>query len=237
MTAEQLYSQLREREGRTYSDAEVARLPDVPRSHPHWREWQARTSSARRLCAFLARRGTPLTILELGCGNGWLTGRLARLNGSRTIGVDINQRELAQARRVFAAPASPWFVCADIFAAPFRPRTFDIVVLAAALQYFADPRALVAHLASLLTAGGEVHILDSPLYRDDQVEAAAERSRAHFERLGVPALTAFYHHHRLSDLAPFDPEVIVDPRSLASRWRRIRGGIDSPFPWIRLRPS
>ena len=232
---EGLYLAVRQREGRLYSDEVVALLPATENAHPHHAEWQARRASARRLAAYLRGRSQGLRILDLGCGNGWLAA-LARLPGVRVTGLDINGLELAQAARVFGKTDCATFPAADVFRPPFPAGNFDVVVMASAAQYFADLASLFGALRTLLlTDGGEIHLLDSPFYRDDEVQAARSRSAAYYEDLGFPEMSARYHHHTWRELNGTDFSLLYNPRTLQSKLRRRLGATDSPFPWVRVR--
>jgi SAM-dependent methyltransferase len=227
-----LYLQMRAKEGRLYTDETVARLPAVPHTHPLWSEWRARADSASRLMAYLTRLPQPLTILDLGCGNGWLSNRLTA--AGRVLGLDRNPVELAQAARVFADNPRLRFVNADIFAAPLPAGSVDVVVIASALQYFADALELIRCLLRLVMPRGEIHILDSLLYAPAEVAEARARSQAYYAALGVPEMGAHYHHHTLASLSEFKPTMLYRPQSLAARLRRRLGLPASPFPWVRL---
>ena len=231
-----LYLAVREREGRLYSDDVVARLPIVDGTHPHHGEWRARQLSSRRLLTHLAARPGGLHILDLGCGNGWLTAALAQLPGSRVTGLDINGRELAQASRVFGSVAGASFLAADVFRSPLPAGAFDVVVMASVAQYFNDLALLLEALRTLLRPdGGEVHILDSPFYGEEDVQAARERSAVYYEGIGFPEMSARYHHHTWGELGDFDLNVLYDPRAVLPRFRRRLGAHDPPFPWLRVR--
>ena len=231
-----LYLRIREKEGRRHSDEAVGHLPDVPSDHPLRVEWQARTASAKRLLAYLARLPKPMTLLDLGCGNGWLANQVASVAGVQVAGVDRNRVELEQAARVFGGNQRARFIAADIFSAPFPPRSFNLVLIASAIQYFADLPELIRALKLLLKPTGEAHIMDSPLYRPAELAAARERTRLYYEQLGFPSMAGQYHHHTFASLDPFCPARLYDPQPWAVRLRRAWGAVESPFPWIRLRP-
>jgi 2-polyprenyl-3-methyl-5-hydroxy-6-metoxy-1,4-benzoquinol methylase len=88
---EPVYISVREKEGRTYTDAELLRLPDIEKDHPHYIEWQLREESYGRLKKYLAKKISPMKILEVGCGNGWLSQRLSSLHAAAITGIDINK--------------------------------------------------------------------------------------------------------------------------------------------------
>ena len=226
-----LYLSVREKEGRLYSDEMVARLPSISDAHPLAKEWRARSASAARLTRYLSRRPKPLSILDLGCGNGWLSNLLHR-SGHRVIGMDQNHYELKQAARVFSQKAELSFPEADVFAAPFAAETFDVILLASVIQYFRDLNTLLLVLFGYLKRQGEIHIIDSPLYSDDERDQAALRSHQYYSALGFPQMARHYFHHGTSDLNAFRSKTLYQGRPLTLRMNQLLGRVDSPFPWI-----
>jgi len=231
-----LYIRARSREGRLLDDAVVAGLPEVPPDHPHAAEWRLRAGSCRRLLAELRAQRRPLRVLELGCGNGWLAHRIAELPGSRVRGADVNDVELEQARRVFGQRGNLDFVHHDMRRPELPMPTPDLLVLASSVQYVEDTAPLIEAWLAALAPGGELHILDSPLYHLDEVAAAQERTLRHYAEIGVPEMAEAYLHHTWESLQRFHLEVLHRPdASLARLRRRLLGGPSSPFPWIRIR--
>lgn len=229
------YRRARAAEGRLLDDALVARLPILPAAHPLAGEWALRGRTAARFLAWLAGTPAPRIVLDLGCGTGWLTALAAGVPGTRAIGVDLEGPELEQARRVFAERAGTAFLAGDaetIDAAPLDP---DVIVLAAVIQYLADPAGTVARLLRACRPGGSVHLLDSPLYRPDEVTAAAARTAAHYDGIGVPELAPAYHHHTIGAFAALRPVIV---RGQPAPWRLALaarlGRPISPFPWLRF---
>ena len=227
----ELYLRLREKEGRLYSDDIVASLPLIPVGHRFAAEWRARARSASRLIRYLSARPRPLSILELGCGNGWLSNLLSKA-GHSVFGMDQNRHELKQAARVFRERSHLSFFEADIFSAPFISARFDVIILASVLQYFQDAPGLMSVLSNYLKPQGEIHILDTRLYLDSELDAAVIRSQQYYASLGFPEMMRYYFHHRASDLDALHPKILYDPQALALRVKRWLGWVDSPFPWI-----
>ncbi|MDB5253489.1 MAG: class SAM-dependent methyltransferase [Flaviaesturariibacter sp.] len=222
------YIALREREGRLYSDEELACLPTVRPGHPLLREWATRGASAERLCRYLRRKRRSLRILEIGCGNGWLSNKLAQVPGAIVTGTDINELELTQAQRVFHRPNLS-------FSAGGLDRLhvsegFDIVVFAASFQYFQEPSRTLGEALSRLCDAGEVHIIDSHFYSPASARTAAARSRSNFEEKGFPALAGSYHHHTWDSLGSFRPAVLNRLSLFAKRLQKN----GCPFPWVRI---
>lgn len=229
-----LYIRVREKEGRLYTDDIVRYLPSFPSSHPLTEEWKARAASAKRLCRYLARLPRPLTILDLGCGNGWLSNHLTE-SGHQVMGLDQNQFELKQAARVFRNNSNLLFLEADIFSSPFENPSFDIIILASSIQYFSDLPVLFKTLCNFLKPNGEIHVMDSPLYRDEDVKSAAQRSREYYADIGFPEMADFYFHHAFSALDTFHPIVLYQPNPGLLRLKHRFRKLDSPFPWVCIR--
>jgi SAM-dependent methyltransferase len=230
----ELYLDVREREGRLYSDEIVGRLPFMPNGHLLAAEWRARSASAWRLSRYLLSQQEPLFILDLGCGNGWLSNLLSK-SGHIVIGLDQNRHELKQAARVFLPHSKLSFLEADIFCAPFPAGHFDVIVLASVLQYFQNVSRLVSVLFEHLKPQGEIHILDTPLYSDSELNAAILRSHQYYTSLGFPEMIEHYFHHRISDFDTLNPKMLYHPRALTLRLKRWIGQADSPFPWVVVR--
>jgi ubiquinone/menaquinone biosynthesis C-methylase UbiE len=225
---EQQYIALRKKEGRLYSDEEVQLLPFAPANHPLAKEWKMRSFSAEKLAMYLKQKDTPQRILEVGCGNGWLSHRLALLPGSYVTGTDINSTELDQAKRVFTE-TNLEFINGDIRHGIIKER-FDAVVFAASLQYFSSLREIVNAALKQLVPGGEVHILDTHFYRYYQLEQAEQRTKRYFIEQGFPSMKDYYFHHSLEALDAYSFEILYDPNTLSNRiFKR------SPFHWIRIR--
>jgi ubiquinone/menaquinone biosynthesis C-methylase UbiE len=232
---EELYLQLRKKEERLYSDSELGQLPEIHKAHVHHREWQMRTSSMKRLLDCLSKGKAPRNILEVGCGNGWLSHHLAAKLSSEICALDINEHELRQGSRVFASHTNLIFLYADVLDWPADHVQFDIIVLASSAQYFPDLKVAVERLLKMLVDGGTLHILDSPFYNEGNVEAARARSLSYFQSLDHPEMAETYHHHRATDLHAFAPEVMYDPGGLMSQLeRKLFRVAASSFPWYRI---
>lgn len=228
-----LYLRVREKEGRLYSDDIVRELPLVPDGHPLADEWRARAASASRLRRYLARFPRQLRILDLGSGNGWLANLLTK-SGHEVMGLDRNGFELKQAARVFSTNTEALFIEANIFSAPFKSESFDIVILASSIQYFGDLNLLFTTLGVYLKQQGEIHVMDSPLYHDQDVDSAVERSREYYSELGFPEMAQQYFHHTFSSLTVFCPTMLYEPNSSLLKLKHLLNRDDSPFPWLSI---
>ena len=228
---ELLYLSVRQKEQRLFSDPDLFRLPEVPQNHPHHAEWQVRKQSCQRLIRYLEAKRSILNILEIGCGNGWLSHEMSRIPGSKVIGIDINLSELRQGARVFTGNSKLKFVCGDLRSGMLLDLRFDIIVFAASMQYFPDVAEILEQAYLHLYPGGEIHMLDSPWYKNPALASAKARTREYYLALGFPEMTAHYFHLCWDDLRHLPYEKLYDPESVRSRIL----GQQGPFPWICLK--
>ena len=227
---EDLYLAVRQREKRIYSDEQLLRLPDIDPVHIHAGEWKIRRRSAARLIEYLLKKHRSLHILEVGCGNGWLSAKLAGIPGSHVKGLDINQTEIAQGNRVFVKNNLE-FIYDTFNEDTFGNEKFDVIVFAASLQYFQSAIETLNLALSLLKDGGEVHITDTHFYKADELSRADERSRSYYRALGFPQMAGHYFHHSIEDLAGLKHHILLNPDSMLSLVAK-RG----PFHWITVNP-
>jgi 2-polyprenyl-3-methyl-5-hydroxy-6-metoxy-1,4-benzoquinol methylase len=227
----QQYIAVRKAEDRLYKDDAVAQLPDISRSHPHSREWAIRKKSSTALKVYLSKKNKPLAILEVGCGNGWLCHQLAQIKGAAVSGIDINQQELQQAARVFASFANLSFTNASLGDCD-TARKYDVVIFAASVQYFPSLSEMIDAALQRIVPGGEIHILDSPFYKNEAAAMTAqERSIAHYQQLGYPEMAVYYFHHSISDLPMQLATFLYNPNHWRSRFSRPH----NPFPWLIIK--
>jgi ubiquinone/menaquinone biosynthesis C-methylase UbiE len=225
---EQQYLSLRRKEGRVYTDEQVKQLPNISADHPLAKEWKMRRFSAENLAAYFEEKKQTLKILEVGCGNGWLSHRLSLLQDVSVTGMDINSEELQQAKRVFHREGLDF-----IYGDPehdVSDDTFDAVVFAASIQYFASLQDVIRTVLQKLKTGGEVHILDTYFYKAEELKSAAQRSKQYFAGIGFPMMERFYFHHSLEDLNEFSFQTLYDPETFKNRILK-----RSPFRWIRIK--
>lgn len=230
-TFEDQYIQLRAKENRIYKDDQVSRLPFLKNNEAHAKEWLLRAKTAKRFKQYLEIKENNLSVLDLGCGNGWFTNYCFQASTAvKAIGIEINQEELTQAKRVFEKPHLSFYHW-NVFENPPFQENIDVITLNAVIQYFEHPKKLFKRLAELLKPEGEIHILDSPFYPDKSVKAAAERSSAYYLKMGFPKMADFYFHHSLSEVEGFKlmkkaPNGII---------RKLLKSNEPPFNWYRIK--
>lgn len=209
-----LYLAVREKEGRVYTDEEVRNLPQAQRARYN-AEWQIRSCNAKKLKQYFQSKKHAPKILEVGCGNGWLTNYLG------ATGIDINEVELEQARRVFPERE---FILGDIrhYTSHFN---YDYLLFAASIQYFKNINEIINRA---LEIAPEVHISDSFFYQN--ITEARKRTREYYKQLGYPEMANYYFHHSLADLQSFNYTILYNPHSFTNKLFRKK----NPFYWIKI---
>ncbi|HEX4823796.1 MAG TPA: class I SAM-dependent methyltransferase [Candidatus Polarisedimenticolaceae bacterium] len=129
----------------------------------------------------------PLAVLDVGCGTGEITGRLAEMYPEATLaGVDLIEDHLRVARdRCASIGARVTFRTADAFALPFGEGTFDLVVCRHMLQAVPRPHEAMAEMVRVLKPGGRLHLLVEDY---GMIQMAPTKLDAdHFWKIGPPA--------------------------------------------------
>lgn len=88
-------------------------------------------------------------ILEVGCGTGWATARLAEIGMITALDLSPVAIEMARAR-----VSGVEFIAADFLEHPIEPAAFDVAVSIETLFYVADQRRFVERLARALRPRG-----------------------------------------------------------------------------------
>ncbi len=230
---ENTYLKVREKENRIYFDNALRVLPFAPSSNPHKNEWDLRSKSFQRFKEYLKTKKSDLNILDLGCGNGWFCGQLSRSFDHNFYCADVNLNELKQGRRVFNSERIN-FIYADIFNTEIPKASFDIITVNAAVQYFPNLKKLIERLLTLISESGEIHLIDSPFYKPEEVDTAKKRTIEYYSSIGFPEMANNYFHHSWEVLSAFNYEIPYDPHSIFNKIKKILMMKDSPFSWIKI---
>jgi ubiquinone/menaquinone biosynthesis C-methylase UbiE len=226
-----MYSLLRKKEGRLYSDADVAILPFIYSSHLHYNEWLIRKHSHKALISYIKHKNIFTRILEVGCGNGWLSASIAKEIDAEVTGLDINMDELEQAKRVFKKIPNVNFLNSSLQSDPLKNERFDMIIFAASIQYFPSLKQIIQIAIEHLTLQGEVHIMDSPFYQIQEIPAARQRTVQYYEGLGFKTMAGHYYHHHLAELENFQYKILHHPNS----WKNKLSIKKNPFYWISIK--
>lgn len=99
---------------------------------------------------------TARTILDVGCGNGWLSQALVN-DQRRVISMDISQRNPQRALANLPHPNHAGLV-ADVFHLPLAEASVDCIVASEIMEHVPDPQRFVTALMRPLKPGGKLII-------------------------------------------------------------------------------
>jgi len=106
-------------------------------------------------------------VLDVGCGAGWLSRRLAKLvPEGRVVGMDISDEMIRQARRASVDYENLLFVAGQVEEIPWEPNFFSHAISVESSYYWPDPAAGVRDIYRVLKPGGSAWILIN-YYRDN----------------------------------------------------------------------
>lgn len=231
---ENAYLDLRKKENRLLADEQVRSLPFLAQ-HPLSNEWKMRQFSSNLFLSYVYQKSFT-TIVEVGCGNGWFAHKIAQQNPSFNVwGTDINVFELEQAARVFKATPNLRFAYWDIFQFHANAPKPGLVVLNASAQYFESLPQLIKQLFKIMKAFGEIHILDTPFYKIDEIPKAKLRTSDYYKSHQADDLMLHYHHHTIQEIEKqFTVQVMYQPKSLKSLISKFLHKNYSPFMWLKI---
>ena len=104
-------------------------------------------------------------VLEVGCGPGHLSIRLARQHGLDVTGLDLDPAMIERARANAdrsedGDERGPSFLVGDVAALPFPDESFDLVVSTMSMHHWADPTSGMAEIDRVLRPGASALIWD-----------------------------------------------------------------------------
>jgi SAM-dependent methyltransferase len=107
------------------------------------------------------RHPAPSHILDVGCGTGEITSRLAELFPKASlVGLDLEQAHLDRARsRLEALRGRVRFERGDALSLPFAEASFDLVVCRHLLQALPDAARAIHEMVRVARPGGRLHVL------------------------------------------------------------------------------
>lgn len=159
-------------------------------------------------------------VLDLGCGTGYGSARLARAASAEVVGIDLDSRNIRFARRRFEGPVPPGprFIVGDAESLPDGLGRFGLIVASNVLEHLADVDRALDGLARRLEPVGILVAVVPPI-TDAASLAENERNPYHRSNLRVEEW-----HRRLEErfdevstyrqLPPVDAEGEAAGRSL-----------------------
>lgn len=226
---EKAYLKAHSRANRIVSDAELRELPNTFFYTMHRQQWAIRANLSEKLISYLSKGKTEPKIMDLGCGNGWLSAKMAEIKDSQVVGVDINMTELEQAAKVFPHKNLEFYF-GDIFEDIFPKKEFDYIILFETICYFHKLDKLINRCREYLKDEGEIHILESPFFQEKEIEEAQKDMAVYYEELRAEEMIEYHHFHERQVLHNYDFSILYKPSWLKSVFNKDL----SLHPWIRI---
>ena len=189
------YETVRKAEGRGSDNPDFyLSLPYRDQTERNSWQWAIRSRTykyiERKIVSGLtAKTNSPLAILDLGAGNGWMSYRLANL-GHRPIAVDLQTNTFdglgAAVHYQRALPLMFPRFQAELDRLPFRSGQFDCAIFNACFHYSEDYDRTLSEAIRCLRPGGTILIADSPFYSREECgkKMVAERRQLFQKRFG-----------------------------------------------------
>lgn len=106
-------------------------------------------------------------VLDVGCGAGWLSRRVAKLvPQGRVVGMDVSDEMIRRARRASVDFDNLLFVAGEVQEIPWEANFFSHAISVESAYYWPDPAAGVREVFRVLKPGGAAWILIN-YYRDN----------------------------------------------------------------------
>ena len=154
-------------------------------------------------------------VLDVGCGAGWLSRRLAKsVPEGRVVGMDISDEMIRHARRGSVDFDNLMFVAGEVAQIPWQPNFFSHVISVESSYYWPDPAAGIKDIFRVLGDGGSAWILINYYHDNPHCHQwgsllavpthlfSAEEWAEHFRTAGFTNVA----HERIVDRSP-SPEV------------------------------
>jgi ubiquinone/menaquinone biosynthesis C-methylase UbiE len=125
-----------------------------------------------------------LKVLDIGCGNGYLTRRFKRQGAVKAVGVDASLRSVRLARRREAShPSGAEFVHGDAARlSRFKPGSFDRIVANMSLMDIRDASATIREMGRLLSDSGRIVVsINHPCFEVDEASSWVVERRPYRE--------------------------------------------------------
>jgi ubiquinone/menaquinone biosynthesis C-methylase UbiE len=187
----QEYETVREAEGRGINQANYYEsLPFKDISGNFSSDWRIRAGTYRKFLDKVVKPvsatiGSPLRILDLGAGNGWLSNRLAELQ-HKVVALDLTTNRFDGLGACSFYKQKFELVQAGFDFLPFPDSYFDLVVFNASLHYSEDYLLTLGSALRVLTQKGRIVIMDTPVYHssDSGDQMVKEREVYFAEKFG-----------------------------------------------------
>lgn len=162
------------------------------------------------------------SILDVGCGAGWLTRRLAALvPQGRAVGVDVSDEMISRARKTDADLENVMFVTSPVDELPWESDVFTHAISVESAYYWPEPAKGIAEMFRVLHTCGRAWILIN-YYRDNpHCHQWGPLLPIPTKLLSAEEWSAMFRDAGFSHVAyEFVPDPSPSPDTYAGRWFR-----------------
>ena len=116
---------------------------------PHWKAVLVLQQYILRM----GRLGKTESVLDIGCGSGWILRTLANSGLLNLYGVDISRGQYMKQKEKDGLPVA--FAEADAYFLPFREESMDVILMSEILEHLETPADAVGEAVRVLRKGGK----------------------------------------------------------------------------------
>jgi 2-polyprenyl-3-methyl-5-hydroxy-6-metoxy-1,4-benzoquinol methylase len=180
------------------SNPSEAALPAIAAQREYWETWNSTARDPDALNPWCERRADVMlsylrsldlpspSILDLGCGSGWFSARLARYG--KVTGVDLAESVIAQAQ---ARGSRVQFMAGDLFTMDLPRNHFDVVVSQEVIAHVPDQAAYLHRAADALGPSGHLIITTPNKFVVERGDFFPQQPAGHIEHwLGIRQMRA-----------------------------------------------
>lgn len=151
------------KDNRIWADEEAIEFPKTFFYNLHREEWAIKAEMASAVRNYLYHEAKSVySVLEVGCGCGWFSNILSNFTKGSILGIDQDASQIEQATRLFSKENLA-FRRGDFLQTRLRKSSFDYIIIIDSHQWLGPIEQIISRAKSLLTPGGELHILSSSL--------------------------------------------------------------------------
>jgi ubiquinone/menaquinone biosynthesis C-methylase UbiE len=161
-------------------------------------------------------------ILDLGCGTGWASRRMARLaHGGEVVGLDVADEMLRRAEDASSAFRNVRYVWGSAEKIPESDNAFGKVLSVESFYYYADQGKALDELRRVLAHGGKLFILIN-LYKDNHYSLRwVEELKVPVQTLSEEQYKRLLQNHGFTDVQAMRiPDRSPTPETYSGKWFR-----------------
>jgi ubiquinone/menaquinone biosynthesis C-methylase UbiE len=159
-------------------------------------------------------------VLDLGCGTGWASRRIARVvTGGEVVGLDVADEMLRRAEQASAGIENVRYVWGSAESIPAADNYFSKVLSVESFYYYADQGRALAELRRVLQPGGKLFILIN-LYKDNHYSLRwVKELKVPVQALSEAEYLELLRKHGLKDVqARRAPDRSPTPERYSGKW-------------------